>query len=112
MPFVKGQSGNPKGAPKKEASIRGCLRASMSDTIKIPGKDGEPDRMISKGEFLSSKLFQIAASGDLQAIKLCLDQVDGPPVQKIESTLTDVRAPVDPAAALAAAKQAEEAGEV
>lgn len=112
MPFVKGQSGNPKGAPKKEASIRGCLRASMSETITVPGKDGKPDTVLTKGAFLSSKLFQLAASGDLQAIKLCLDNVDGPPVQTVENINIDARTPVDPAAALAAAKEAEEAGEV
>lgn len=112
MPFVKGQSGNPKGAPKKEASIRGCLRASMSETITVPGKDGKPDVVLTKGAFLSSKLFQLAASGDLQAIKLCLDNVDGPPVQTVENINIDARPPVDPAAALAAAKEAEEAGEV
>ena len=112
MPFVKGQSGNPKGAPKKEASIRGCLRASMSETITVPGKDGKPDTVLTKGAFLSSKLFQLAASGDLQAIKLCLDNIDGPPVQTVENINIDARPPVDPAAALAAAKEAEEAGEV
>ena len=112
MPFVKGQSGNPSGRPKAGFSIRGCLRASMGETITIPGKDGKPDTVLTKGAFLSSKLFQLAASGDLQAIKLCLDNVDGPPVQTVENINIDARPATDPAAALAAAKQAEEAGEV
>ena len=80
--FQPGQSGNPKGAPKKGISIRGCLRASMDETVEVPQKDGST-KIVTKGEFLSSKLFQLAASGDLGAIKICLDNVDGPPTQTI-----------------------------
>ena len=109
--FQPGQSGNPEGRPKKEVSIRWCLKSGMSKDVVIPGKNGEPDKTITRGEFLSEKLFQLAASGDLSAIKLCLDQIDGPPVQTVENIMIS-HAPVDPAAALAAAKQAEEAGEV
>lgn len=112
MTFKPGQSGNPRGRPKKGYSIREHLRASMADEITIPGKDGKPDQVIAKGAFLSSKLFQLAASGDLAAIKLCLDNVDGPPVQKVEQTNIDAPAPLDPAEALAAAKASEDAGEV
>lgn len=89
MPFVKGKSGNPKGAPRKEESIRKCLRASMSETITIPGKNGEPDTTITKGQFLSQKLFQIAAQGDLNAIKLCIDNVDGQAKQQVEMSGPD-----------------------
>lgn len=84
MTFKPGQSGNPGGRPKKGYSIREHLRASMADEITIPGKDGKPDQVIAKGAFLSSKLFQLAASGDLAAIKLCLDNIDGPPAQAME----------------------------
>ena len=83
MTFIKGKSGNPKGRPRVGFSIRGCLRASMEETIDIPQKDGSA-KTVTKGEFLSSKLFQLAASGDLGAIKLCLDNVDGPPAQPVE----------------------------
>lgn len=84
----------------------------MADEITIPGKDGKPDQVITKGAFLSSKLFQLATTGDLAAIKMCLDNVDGPPVQKIEQTNIDATTPLDPAAAIAAAQEAEQAGEV
>jgi len=82
MTFVKGKSGNPKGRPKLGFTIRGFLRASMEETIEVPQKDGPP-KTITKGEFLSTKLFQLAAQGDLGAIKICLDNVDGPPTQTI-----------------------------
>jgi hypothetical protein len=50
----------------------------MDETVEVPQKDGSV-KVVTKGEFLSSKLFQLAASGDLGAIKICLDNVDGPP---------------------------------
>lgn len=110
--FQPGQSGNPKGRPKKGYSIREHLRGLMGEEITIPGKDGKPDTIMPKGALLSTKLFQLAASGDLAAIKMCLDNVDGPPVQKIEQTNIDAAAPLDPSKALAAAQEAEQAGEV
>lgn len=55
----------------------------MGETVEIPQKDGST-KVVTKGEFLSSKLFQLAASGDLGAIKICLDNVDGPPAQPVE----------------------------
>ena len=82
--FQPGQSGNPKGRPKKGYSIREHLRGLMGEEITIPGKDGKPDTIMPKGAFLSTKLFQLAASGDLAAIKMCLDNVDGPPAQAME----------------------------
>jgi hypothetical protein len=87
----------------------------MGETIDIPQKDGTA-KTLTKGEFLSGKLFQLAASGDLGAIKLCLDNVDGPPVQTIESITIDPRPPLTVEAAREAArahlKADEEAGEV
>jgi hypothetical protein len=58
----------------------------MGETITIPGKDGKPDETITKADFLSRKLFAIAASGDLAAIKACLDNIDGPPTQGVALT--------------------------
>lgn len=60
----------------------------MADVLEIPQKDGSVKR-VTKGEFLSSKLFQVASTGDLTAIKMCLDHVDGPPTQSIEHSGPD-----------------------
>lgn len=110
MTFKPGQSGNPGGRPKKGYSIREHLRASMEDEITIPGKDGKPDQVIAKGAFLSSKLFQLAASGDLAAIKLCLDNIDGPPVQEVKHSGEIAHpSPLSPDEARQAAKELEEA---
>jgi hypothetical protein len=55
----------------------------MAEVLEIKQKDGSV-KQVTKGEFLSQKLFQIASTGDLSAIKMCLDNVDGPPVQQID----------------------------
>lgn len=83
MTFVKGSSGNPAGRPKNGVSIRSCLRASMSYLTEETDAKGET-RILSRGELLSERLFEAARKGDLVAIKLCLDNVDGPPVQQID----------------------------
>lgn len=89
MTFKPGQSGNPGGRPKKGFSIREHLRGMMGEEVTIPGKDGKPDTVLTKGAIISSKLFQAAASGDLTAIKMCLDNIDGPPAQRLEHTGQD-----------------------
>ena len=60
----------------------------MAEILELPQKDGSMKR-VTKGEFLSQKLFQIAATGDLSAIKICIDNVDGPPAQQIEHSGPD-----------------------
>jgi hypothetical protein len=82
--FKPGQSGNPGGRPKKGFSIRDALRVMMGEEIIIPGKDGKPDTVMTKGAIIASKLFQGAAQGDLTAIKMCIDNIDGPPAQGVE----------------------------
>lgn len=81
--FEKGKSGNPNGRPKKGYSIAAALRDAMAETLEIPNPDGTK-RSVTKAEFLSMKLFQMASSGDMAAIKMCLDRVDGLPKQEIE----------------------------
>ena len=110
MTFKPGQSGNPGGRPKKGFSIRENLRGMMSEEITIPGKDGKPDTVMTKGAIISAKLFQAAASGDLTAIKLCLDNIDGPPVQEVKHSGEIAHpSPLTPDEARQAAKELEEA---
>jgi hypothetical protein len=96
MTFKPGQSGNPGGRPKKGFSIREHLRNMMSEEITIPGKDGRADTVMTKGAIVSSKLFQAAASGDLTAIKICIDNIDGPPTQGVELSGKDANGGVHP----------------
>jgi hypothetical protein len=83
MVWKKGESGNPGGRPRSGLSIRSCIRAKAGELIEIEDADGTK-RMVSRGEAIAHKLYLRAAEGDMWAIRLCLDNVDGPPVQQID----------------------------
>jgi len=68
MPWVKGQSGNPKGSPKKARAMANALRAALRE--KTP--DGE-----TKRRAIACKLADMALAGDLDAIKLIYERMDG-----------------------------------
>ena len=61
-----GQSGNPKGAPKKDNTLTGALR-EMADK-----------------QALGEKLIALAMEGNVAALKYVYDRVDGMPRQHIE----------------------------
>lgn len=68
MPFTKGQSGNPAGRPPKNQELTNLLRVALSHK----GEDGIPLR-----KAMTEKLAQMAAGGDLDAIKVVLERIDG-----------------------------------
>lgn len=82
------------------------LTEAMGETLEVNGKT------LTKAQFIAQKAFQLAASGDLGAIKYITDQTDGAVVQKMEHSGAIQADPVSKEAALAAAKAAEDAGEV
>lgn len=73
--FKKGYSGNPSGRPK--GSITKILREFMSQ---------QHDRDYSRIQQLCFILWNKALKGDLQAIKIIMDRLDGTPRQSIEHT--------------------------
>lgn len=78
--FQKGQSGNPAGRPKKEATLTNILqRIADERSVALNGAD-----MISAKEALARKLIQMAMGGDIQAIKYIYDRIDGTPKQTVE----------------------------
>ncbi len=78
----------------------------MAEILEIPQADGSK-KTVTKAEFLSFKLFQLAATGDLPAIKLCLDHVDGAPKQHVEHSGSIQRPmPLSPDQAREAAERA------
>lgn len=68
MPFVKGQSGNPAGRKPSQPLITPSLRRMLTDK----GRDG-----LTVGEQVAAVLLSLARSGNVEAIKLVLDRVDG-----------------------------------
>ena len=75
--FVKGQSGNPKGAPKREWTWEGELTKAVEEVAK----DGKPIKY-----HVSRSLINEALKGNPQAIKHLMDRMDGQPNQPIEQS--------------------------
>ena len=73
--FKPGHSGNPGGRPK--GSITKIIREFMYEI---------DDTGFSRVQHLCFILWNAALKGDLQAIKLIMDRVDGTPRQTIETT--------------------------
>lgn len=78
-PWQPGQSGNPDGRPPKGYSITEMMRERMYD---IDIKTGKTYR-----ELLVNKLFKLAIrKGDITAIKLIIQYLDGLPLQRTDVT--------------------------
>jgi hypothetical protein len=73
--FKKGQSGNAKGRPKREKTIRSLLKKIASETVTARLPTGDKDMQVI--EFVLRSLVQRAAKGDNRAttqfIALMLD---------------------------------------
>ena len=80
--FKPGQSGNPSGRPKNVLSkaLRKKLEELESDL---------PDAR-QKADVIVDKLYELAAAGNLEAIKIVLDRMEGRPRQSFNVT-TDSR---------------------
>lgn len=70
--WIQGQSGNPAGRPKKGESLADALRERV-------GKD--EGRAL---EAIADRLVKMAAEGNIAAIKLVFERVDGPPPKSAE----------------------------
>lgn len=77
--FAKGQSGNPGGRPKD--SLTTAIRTQIAK--KAPGVD------VTYREVIALKLLELAGSGNIEAIKLVLDRVDGkvPDVHNVDGRI-------------------------
>ncbi len=68
--FKKGQSGNPKGAPKRDWTWSNLLHGAAEEM----GKTGEPMKTI-----IAQRLVLEAGRGNMQAVKQLMDRMDGSP---------------------------------
>ena len=77
--FIKGHSGNPGGRPK--GNLTSALRNFMDD---IDYENG-----LSRIDMVTKILYKLACKGDLSAIKLIFERVDGKHKQYIENHYVD-----------------------
>ncbi|MDA2920649.1 DUF5681 domain-containing protein [Desulfobacterota bacterium AH_259_B03_O07] len=78
-PWKPGQSGNPKGRPRKEMSFTSLLKEAIEQ--KCP----EDKKKRTWAQVMNEQLLKKAKKGDLQAMRLIYEYVEGKPRQEIES---------------------------
>ena len=71
--FKPGQSGNPKGRPKKTKDFERLLDAELSQTLRIV-ENGET-RTLTKRELIIKTLVTNALKGDIRSLKLVLPHI-------------------------------------
>lgn len=73
MPWVKGQSGNAKGRPKKGNSVSEMMKKLLS------GREIDPitGRSMSRKEMFCLAVFKAALSGNSAAMRLVWERMDG-----------------------------------
>lgn len=76
MPGVKGKTNNPNGRPKTRPQLTPALRA-------ILGKKA-PDGETTNRQAVAKMLVDLALAGDIQAIKLIFERVDGKVPEPLE----------------------------
>ena len=87
--FKPGQSGNPGGRPKKDAIssyLRNQLELHIPESMKSEMPRAFSDlygESATFGEMLAFKLIDRAAKGNLVALSLVLDRVEGKVTQKM-----------------------------
>ena len=72
-PFVKGQSGNPKGRPKKGLALTDLINS----TGDSPGKDCKSNKQV-----MIEKLYTMAVNGDFNAIRFIVERLEGKAVER------------------------------
>jgi hypothetical protein len=76
MPFQKGQSGNPAGRPRNEQTITTVLRRLL-----LEKEDGK-----ARAEHVAISLIRLARAGDVNAIKLVFERIDGKVTEPVDVT--------------------------
>ena len=90
--FKPGQSGNPKGRPRKSRTLYDAFAAELCRMITVT-EDGKPKRM-TKGEAIAKQHVHKAMKGSSRSTKLVLnciehDQSDQP--DKLETLVEELR---------------------
>lgn len=83
-PWVKGQSGNPKGRPPKAVCLTSILQDYLAEHSDDPRAQGK-----TRAELLAMALWSQAMKGNGVAIKEIFQRIDGPVKEKLEVTGPD-----------------------
>lgn len=83
MPWVRGQSGNPGGRPKRKVLSTELVRALRA---RPPGEQATSARLVAEA------IVALARGGDVPAARLCWEYTEGKPTQRIEFDLEAVAA--------------------
>ena len=70
--WTKGQSGNLKGRPRKDAKLGALLAARLAESVVV--RQGRRMRRMTRLEHLLDRLLEQALAGDARLIKLALDE--------------------------------------
>ena len=82
MPWVKGQTGNPKGAPKRSQQFAPVIRRAL--------REKDPETGKTKRELVALKLVELGCTGHIEAVRILLERMDGKVVEQlnVSGTLT------------------------
>ena len=80
-PFKKGQSGNPKGRPKRSKCIPEILRKITAEKDKSG---------VTKLNLILNNVVNEAIKGDTWSIQFIADRMEGKPAQVIQQTIEEL----------------------
>lgn len=92
--FQPGNNANPHGRPKKEWTMKSLIQKALEEEVEIKNKLGQVTGKKAIKEIIAKKLAQLAAQGDMTAIKEVNNRIDGMPQQDITSDGEKIEAPV------------------
>jgi len=86
-PFKKGESGNPKGRPKKGTTWKDVI-TRLTNQARIDESDEKKQKKLVK-ELIIKKQIELAMAGDKHATKFLAEREEGMPRQSIDYTEHD-----------------------
>lgn len=85
-PWKKGQSGNPKGRPRKPVSITSGLKEQLSKVPDFPDRRGDPNTKTWR-DLIVDAILRGCLKGNHPLTKELLDRLEGKVTQPIDATL-------------------------